>query len=131
MLNIVVMGMVSDPIEQNVHDMDAKATGDMATKHRDIVVGIKLAHYRGPEWVSVQEASSPSYRSRHSGAAAPMSELFPKIVAPTLILKADADDGLKNQNGQVTGLLKIGKIVHIKGAGTMCAERGRKKRFRS
>ena len=60
-----------------------------------------------------------------------MSELFPKIAAPTLSLKADADDGLKKQNGQVTGLLKIGKIVYIKGAGTMCAKRGRKKRFRS
>ena len=56
MLNIVGMGMVSDPIEQNVHDMDAKATADMATKHRDIVVGIKSAHYQGPEWVSVDRA---------------------------------------------------------------------------
>ncbi len=56
MLNIVGMGMVSDPIEQNVHDMDPKATADMATRHRDIVVGIKSAHYQGPEWVSVDRA---------------------------------------------------------------------------
>ena len=56
MLNIVGMGMVSDPIEQNVDDMDAKATAEMATKHRDIVVGIKSAHYQGPEWVSVDRA---------------------------------------------------------------------------
>ena len=46
-----------------------------------------------------------------------MSELFPKITGPTLILKADAADDLKKQNEQVTGLLKTGKIVHIKGAG--------------
>lgn len=56
MLNIVGLGMVSDPIEQNVHDMDAKATADMATRHRDVVVGIKSAHYMGPEWISVDRA---------------------------------------------------------------------------
>jgi predicted amidohydrolase len=28
--------------KQNVHDMDAKATAEMAVKHRDVVVGIIL-----------------------------------------------------------------------------------------
>jgi dihydroorotase len=56
MLNIVGLGMISDPIEQNVHDMDAKATAAMAIKHRDVVVGVKSAHYQGPEWVSVDRA---------------------------------------------------------------------------
>lgn len=56
MLNVVGMGMVSDPIEQNVDDMDAKAAADMAAKHRDVVVGIKSAHYQGADWVSVDRA---------------------------------------------------------------------------
>jgi dihydroorotase len=56
MLNIVGLGMMTDVPEQNVHDMDAKATADMAVKHRDVVVGIKSAHYQGPEWVSVERA---------------------------------------------------------------------------
>ncbi len=56
MLNIVGLGMMTDAPEQNVHDMDAKATAEMAMKHRDIVVGIKSAHYQGPEWVSVDRA---------------------------------------------------------------------------
>jgi dihydroorotase len=56
MLNIVGLGMMTDAPEQNVHDMDAKATADMATKHRDVVVGVKSAHYQGPEWVSVDRA---------------------------------------------------------------------------
>jgi dihydroorotase len=56
MLNIVGLGMATDVPEQNVHDMDAKATAEMALKHRDIVVGIKSAHYQGPEWVSVDRA---------------------------------------------------------------------------
>ena len=56
MLNIVGLGMLTDVPEQNVHDMDAKATADMALKHRDVVVGIKSAHYQGPEWISVDRA---------------------------------------------------------------------------
>jgi dihydroorotase len=56
MLNIVGLGMMTDVPEQNVHDMDAKATAEMAQKHRDVVVGVKSAHYMGPEWVSVDRA---------------------------------------------------------------------------
>jgi dihydroorotase len=56
MLNIVGLGMTTDVPEQNVHDMDPKATAAMALKHRDVVVGIKSAHYQGPEWVSVDRA---------------------------------------------------------------------------
>jgi dihydroorotase len=56
MLNIVGLGMMTDVPEQNVYDMDAKATAAMAVKHRDVVVGIKSAHYQGPEWVSVDRA---------------------------------------------------------------------------
>jgi dihydroorotase len=56
MLNIVGLGMLTDVPEQNVLDMDAKATADMAGRHRDVVVGIKSAHYQGPEWVSVDRA---------------------------------------------------------------------------
>jgi dihydroorotase len=56
LLNIVGLGMLTDVPEQNVHDMDAKATAAMALEHRDVVVGIKSAHYQGPEWVSVDRA---------------------------------------------------------------------------
>ena len=56
MLNIAGLGMLTDVPEQNVHDMDAKATAEMAGRHRDVVVGIKSAHYQGPEWVSVDRA---------------------------------------------------------------------------
>ena len=56
LLNIVGLGMLTDVPEQNVHDMDAKATAAMALEHRDVVVGIKSAHYQGPDWVSVDRA---------------------------------------------------------------------------
>ena len=78
-----------------------------------------------PKWGQSEcEYWAPSKRRHHPGTALnrpggrpPMSELFSKITAPTLILKADADEEVKKQNEQVAGLLKSGKIVHITGAG--------------
>ncbi len=50
MLNIVGAGMGSGRIEQNTDDMDGKLTGEMALKYPAIVVGVKSAHFTGPEW---------------------------------------------------------------------------------
>jgi dihydroorotase len=56
MLNIVGHGMGGGAIEQNVEDMDAKATADEARKYKTIIVGVKTAHYEGPEWTPVERA---------------------------------------------------------------------------
>jgi dihydroorotase len=55
-LNIVGNGMGGGKIEQNVEDMDAKATAEQARKYRGTVVGVKTAHFNGPEWVAVDRA---------------------------------------------------------------------------
>ncbi|HWQ55059.1 MAG TPA: amidohydrolase/deacetylase family metallohydrolase [Bryobacteraceae bacterium] len=55
-LNIVGNGMRGGKIEQNLEDMDAKATAEHALANKDIVVGIKTAHYAGPEWAPVERA---------------------------------------------------------------------------
>jgi dihydroorotase len=49
-LNIVGAGMGTGPIEQNLEDMDVKATADMALKYKGTIVGIKSAHFNGAEW---------------------------------------------------------------------------------
>jgi len=49
-LNIVGWGMKGGAIEQNLGDMDPKLTGIVARQNKDVIVGIKLAHYSGPEW---------------------------------------------------------------------------------
>jgi dihydroorotase len=49
-LNIVGAGMKGGAIEQNLRDMDPKLTAMTARKYREDIVGIKLAHYSGPEW---------------------------------------------------------------------------------
>jgi pimeloyl-ACP methyl ester carboxylesterase len=54
-----------------------------------------------------------------------MRELFPKITAPTLILKADAQGDLRAQNESVARLLAKGRIVHIAGAGHNVRREGR------
>src|ERR1051325_7390540 len=54
MLNIVGSGMGGRPdVEQNTRDMEPERTAEVAKRHKDAVVGIKVAHYAGPEWIAV------------------------------------------------------------------------------
>ncbi len=55
-LNIVGWGQAGAEKEQDVSDMDPKAAAAMAAKHKGLIVGIKTAHYRGPEWTAVERA---------------------------------------------------------------------------
>ncbi len=56
MLNIVGAGMRPNGIEQNLDDMDGAATGQMALKYPGVIVGVKSAHFTGPEWKPYDEA---------------------------------------------------------------------------
>src|SRR5207244_12151970 len=56
LLNIVGNGMRGGRFEQDLADMNAKPTAEMALRHKGIVVGIKTAHYEGPEWTPVERA---------------------------------------------------------------------------
>jgi dihydroorotase len=55
-LNIVGHGMRGGAFEQDLTDMEAKPTADLALRHKGLVVGIKTAHYQGPEWSPVERA---------------------------------------------------------------------------
>jgi pimeloyl-ACP methyl ester carboxylesterase len=78
-----------------------------------------------PKWGQSEcEYWAPSKRRHHpdtvrvNNARRPaMRDLFPKIAAPTLILKADAPADVRSQNDAVAALLPKGRIVHITGAG--------------
>ena len=57
LLNIVGKGMAGrNDIEQDTSDMDPKATAKRAKEYPDTIVGIKSAHFHGPEWTSVDRA---------------------------------------------------------------------------
>lgn len=56
-LNIVGEGMKGvATYEQNNADMDAKLTANVAIENKQYIVGIKLAHFIGPDWSPTQKA---------------------------------------------------------------------------
>lgn len=55
-LNIVGAGMRGPKYEDNQADMEAQPAAEMAKRHEGLIVGIKTAHYSGPEWTPVEHA---------------------------------------------------------------------------
>ena len=55
-INIVGSGMKGGPVEQNLADMDSRLTAMRIKQHAASIVGIKVAHYTGPEWDPVLRA---------------------------------------------------------------------------
>ncbi len=56
LINIVGAGMVGEPAESNTADMDSGKTADIIKRNRDVVVGIKTAHFGGPGWTAIDRA---------------------------------------------------------------------------
>jgi dihydroorotase len=56
LINIAGLGMITDVTEQEPSDMQPDEVARMARKHRDVVVGVKSAHYQKPDWTSVDRA---------------------------------------------------------------------------
>jgi dihydroorotase len=63
-LNIVGSGMKGGPVEQNLADMDSKLTAMRIGQHPSVIVGVKVAHYRGPEWDPVLRAVQAGREAR-------------------------------------------------------------------
>ncbi|MFJ5900936.1 amidohydrolase/deacetylase family metallohydrolase [Streptomyces sp. NPDC093064] len=55
-LNIVGEGMAGGKYEQNLNDMDPGPAAAKAKEYPDAIVGIKTAHYEGPEWTAVENS---------------------------------------------------------------------------
>ena len=64
-VNIVGAGMAAndDAAEQNEHDMDLDALSKLIEQNRDIIVGIKTAHWQQPNFISVQKAVEAGTRN--------------------------------------------------------------------
>jgi len=87
-LNIVGSGMAGIA-EQNIADMNAKATADMVLKHKGVIVGIKNAHFAGPEWTPYERtaeagrlANVPIMVDFDGPATRTLGELFAKYYRP-------------------------------------------------
>ncbi|AEU37771.1 amidohydrolase [Granulicella mallensis MP5ACTX8] len=55
-LNIVGSGMRGPLFENNIDDMDGQLTGEKAKQFPGVIVGIKSAHFTGPEWKPYDQA---------------------------------------------------------------------------
>jgi dihydroorotase len=110
LLNIVGHGMGGEAkIEQDTTDMDPKATADQAKRYSGVVVGIKTAHFRGPEWTAVE-------RGVEAGTLANMplmvdfGEFRPERPYQELVLK-------KLRPGDISTHMYLGAVPMIDDAG--------------
>ncbi|MGH9665830.1 MAG: amidohydrolase/deacetylase family metallohydrolase, partial [Bryobacteraceae bacterium] len=55
-INIVGHGMRGSKFENDLSDMEAKPAAEMAMKYKGLIVGVKTAHFAGPEWTPVEHA---------------------------------------------------------------------------
>ena len=64
-INIVGAGMAAndDSAEQNEHDMDLDALSKVIEQNKDVIVGIKTAHWQQPNFISVENAVAAGNRN--------------------------------------------------------------------
>jgi len=55
-LNIAGGGMTGFPSEEDMNDMDARMTSLVIKQYPEIIVGVKLGHYRGKEWTPFERS---------------------------------------------------------------------------
>ena len=110
-INIVGAGMRGPKYENVLADMEAKPTADMALRYKGLIIGVKTAHYEGPEWTPVERAVEAGTLADipvmvDFGAnrpERPMSELVTKKLRPGDIY-THCYSGLRNEqdeNGHV------------------------------
>ena len=63
LLNIVGKGMIGQPYESDTEDMDPAKTADMILRNRDVIVGIKTAHFAKPGWTATDRAVEAGRRA--------------------------------------------------------------------
>jgi dihydroorotase len=104
LLNIVGYGMRGDKFEQNLADMETRPTAEMALRHKGVIVGIKTAHYAGPEWTPVERAVEAGTQANipvmvdfgTNRPERPMAELVTRKLRPGDIY-THAYSGLRNE----------------------------------
>lgn len=87
MLNIVGRGMGGrETVEQDTTDMDSERTAAEAALYPGTIVGIKIAHYAGPEWIAVERAVEAG-RLAHLPVMVDFAEFRPERPFQDLVLK--------------------------------------------
>ena len=88
-INIVGRGSAGGKYEQDLTDMEVKPTADMARKYKGLIIGVKSAHYSGPEWAPFERAvevgkieNIPVMVDFGSARVRKVGELFSRIFRP-------------------------------------------------
>src|SRR5450432_190064 len=63
LLNIVGKGMVGEPYESDIEDMDAAKTAEAILRNKDAIVGIKTAHFAKAGWTAIDRAVETGRRA--------------------------------------------------------------------
>jgi dihydroorotase len=123
-LNIVGSGMRGGAYEQNTNDMDPKLTALVAQQYKDLIVGIKLAHYMSSDW-------TPTERAVKAGelAGIPVMVDFgaadPVLSWETLLLeKLRPGDILTHCYGQTKGRMHVVENGKVQAYATAAQKRG-------
>jgi dihydroorotase len=103
-LNIVGNGMRGSKYEQDLTDMEAKPTTEMALRYPQLIVGVKTAHFTGPEWAPVERAVEAGTEAKipvmvdfgTNRPERPISELLTKKLRPGDIY-THVYSGLRNE----------------------------------
>ncbi len=125
-LNIVGAGMRGSKYEDNLWDMDGKLTGEKAKQFPGVIVGIKSAHYSGPEWTPYEQAVLAGnianipvmidYGTRRSER--PLLDLVSTYLRPSDIY-THCFSGLRGEQNPQTGLPSEALLV-MKKRGIYC-----------
>ncbi|HZF39567.1 MAG TPA: amidohydrolase/deacetylase family metallohydrolase [Blastocatellia bacterium] len=118
-INVVGNGMRGGKFEQDLADMEARPTADMALRYKDLIIGVKTAHYAGPEWTPVEHAVEAGTLANIpvmvdfgiNHAERPLSELVTKKLRPGDIY-THLYSGLRNEqveSGKVNPALWEGR----------------------
>jgi dihydroorotase len=89
-LNIVGDGMRGGVFEQDTSDMDPKMAANIAIRHKNDIVGFKVAHFQGRDWKPVDNAVAAGKLANipvivdfgGSTPPLPLEELFMKHLRP-------------------------------------------------
>ena len=117
-LNIVGHGMRGGKFENDLTDMEAAPAAEMALRYKGLIVGIKTAHFSGPEWTPVEHAVEAGTLAKipvmvdfgSDKPERPLAELLTKKLRPGDIythcysgLRHELDDAGKVNPGMIEG----------------------------
>ena len=108
-LNIVGNGMGGGAIEQNLQDMDAGETARQALANKGVVVGVKTAHYAGPEWIPVERAVEAGTKA-HIPVMVDFGQFRPERPYQDLVLK-------KLRPGDISTHMYLGAVPMLDDSG--------------